>query len=70
MTKTAEEAYEERLADYTRTMVLDFFDGGVGYLEVSEFLSDEDYDYEEVRNDLYDRVNASLDTIAQRFADD
>lgn len=71
MMKTSDELYEETVEDLVKRLVADHLENQIGYLDVVEFLEEEGgYDAEFIREDVYTRANAALDTILQRWLDD
>jgi hypothetical protein len=65
MTKTAEEIYDEALAEAVRIVVLDFFSEGISHSEVSaEIEGNADF-----LDDVYKLANEELDTLLQRWID-
>lgn len=70
MTKTAEQDYQERLEEFSDRFLVDFFDGLVGTSDVVEFLEGRGIDRDDdLIADLFDQINATLDTMIQRQLD-
>ena len=70
MTKTAEELYAERLKEFTHDLVVGFFEDGVDYLTVHEYLAERGEDSGDTANDVADAVNAALEELSQRYQDE
>lgn len=70
MSKTPEDLYQERLEAFTRALVVEFLEGSVDHLTVSEFLAENGEDSEDVANDVFNEVSSTLETILQRWLDD
>lgn len=70
MTKTSEDYYNETVEGLVKGVVTEFLETGIGYLDVVEFLDEEGFDSEFIRQDVHEQANAALDTILQRWLDD
>lgn len=69
MSKTAEEIYEERLGEAVHDLIVEYFEDGLDYLSVTEYLEERDEDDEDFARDVYDRTNGELDDLLQRYLD-